>query len=108
MLTRVFQSGNSLAVRIPKELAFLAPSQDVEIERLGNTLVVKPVVQRTLKGLGEALRLFPAGFMAQGRDLHEQRERDWDQLAPIVSTVPTAPIAQTAQPQQPGPKKKGA
>lgn len=105
MLTRVFQSGNSLAVRIPKELAFLAPSQDVEIERLGNTLVVKPVVQRTLKGLGEALRLFPAGFMAQGRDLHEQRERDWDQLAPTVST---APIAQTAQPQQLGPKKKGA
>ena len=108
MLTRVFQSGNSLAVRIPKELAFLAPSQDVEIERLGNTLVVKPVVQRTLKGLGEALRLFPAGFMAQGRDLHEQRERDWDQLAPIVSTVPTAPIAQAAQPKQLGPKKKGA
>ena len=84
MLTRVFQSGNSLAVRIPKELAFLAPSQDVEIERLGNTLVVKPVVQRTLAGLGEALKMFPAGFMAEGRELHEQRERDWGQLAPMV------------------------
>ena len=66
MLTRVFQSGNSLAVRIPKELASLAPSQDVEIERLGNTLVIKPVVQRTLAGLGEALKLFPADFMAEG------------------------------------------
>ena len=84
MLTRVFQSGNSLAVRIPKELAFLAPSQDVEIERLGNTLVVKPVVQRTLAGLGDALKMFPVGFMAEGRELQEQRERDWGQLSPLV------------------------
>ena len=51
MLTRVFQSGNSLAVRIPKELAFLAPSQDVEIERLGNTLVVKPVDNQSGRGV---------------------------------------------------------
>jgi virulence-associated protein VagC len=35
MLTRVFKSGNSMAVRIPKELAFPAEVQDVEIERLG-------------------------------------------------------------------------
>lgn len=77
MLTRVFQSGNSLAIRIPKELAFLPPAQDVEIERLGDTLVVRPVVQRTLKGLGDALKLFPPGFMAGGRGLHQQKERDW-------------------------------
>ena len=41
MLTRVFKSGNSLAVRIPKELAIVEASQEVEIERIGNTLVVR-------------------------------------------------------------------
>ena len=43
MLTRVFKSGNSLAVRIPKELAFVAGAQDIDIERVGNTLVLRPV-----------------------------------------------------------------
>ena len=33
MLTRLFRSGNSLAVRIPKELAFADVAQDVEIGR---------------------------------------------------------------------------
>ena len=37
MLTRVFKSGNSLAVRIPKELAIVEASQDVEIEKVGDT-----------------------------------------------------------------------
>ena len=77
MLTRVFQSGNSLAIRIPKELAFLEPSQDVEIERVGDTLIVKKLVPRTLKGLGEALKMFPSDFMCDGRGVHEQKERDW-------------------------------
>ncbi len=31
MLTRIFKSGNSLAVRIPKELAIAEASQEVEI-----------------------------------------------------------------------------
>jgi antitoxin VapB len=86
MLTRVFQSGNSLAVRIPKELAFMAAAQDVEIERQGNTLVVKPVEQRTLAGLGAALRLFPSDFMADGRERHEQRERNWGGAASPART----------------------
>jgi antitoxin VapB len=43
MLTRVFKSGNSMVVRIPEELAFAEHIQDVEIERIGNTLVIRPV-----------------------------------------------------------------
>lgn len=43
MLTRMFRSGNSLAVRSPEELAFLGPADEVEIERVGNTLVWRPV-----------------------------------------------------------------
>ena len=77
MLTRAFKSGNSLAVRIPKELAIIEPSQDIEIERIGDTLVLRPVVKRKLTGLAEAFAAFPPGFMAEGREFHEQKERDW-------------------------------
>jgi antitoxin VapB len=77
MLTRVFKSGNSLAVRIPKELAIVVASPDVEIEKIGDTLVLRPVVKRKLTGLAEAFTAFPPTFMAEGREFHEQKERDW-------------------------------
>lgn len=77
MLTRVFKSGNSLAMRIPKELGFVDGAQDVEVERVGNTLVVRPVVQQTLSDLGEIFASFSPSFMAEGREFHEEKERDW-------------------------------
>jgi antitoxin VapB len=77
MLTRVFKSGNSLAVRIPKELAIVEAAQEVEIERVGNTLVVRPVVRETLDDLMDILASFPKSFMAEGREFHEQEERNW-------------------------------
>lgn len=48
MLTRVFKSGDSLAVRIPEALAFFDPATEIEIERVGNTLVLRPVERETL------------------------------------------------------------
>lgn len=77
MLTRVFKSGNSLAVRIPKELGFVDGAQDVEVERVGNTLVLRRVEQETIGDLTEILAAFPESFMAEGREFHEQQERDW-------------------------------
>lgn len=77
MFSRLFRSGNSQALRIPKELAFPADMQEVEIERVGDTLVVRPVRSRAMTGLREVLEAFPAGFMAQGRDAQEQLERNW-------------------------------
>jgi antitoxin VapB len=77
MLTRVFKSGNSLAVRIPKELAIVEVSQEVEIERVGNTLVVRPLAQKSLAGVGAIFAMFSPEFMATGREVHEERERDW-------------------------------
>ncbi len=77
MLTRVFKSGNSLAVRIPKEMAIVEASQDVEIEKIGDTLVLRPVLKRKLTGLAEAFAMFTPDFMAEGREFHEQKERDW-------------------------------
>lgn len=77
MLTRVFKSGNSLAIRIPKELAIAEASQEVEIERVGNTLVVRPVEKKTLDDLMDIFAMFSPDFMAEGREFHEQKERDW-------------------------------
>jgi len=77
MLTRVFKSGNSLAMRIPKELGFVDDAQDVEVERVGNTLVVRPVAIGTLSGLGDIFASFSSSFMTQGREFHDERERDW-------------------------------
>lgn len=81
MRTRTFKSGNSLAVRIPKELAFLRPAQDVEIERKGDNLIVRPVRRRSMTGVMKAFAGFPPGFMAGGREFHEQADRAWDDAA---------------------------
>jgi antitoxin VapB len=85
MLTRVFKSGNSLAVRLPKELGFVDAAQDVDVERVGNTLVLRLVEQETLADIGQVLGMFSPGFMADGRELHEEHERDW-------GTVPAAAV----------------
>ena len=77
MLTRVFKSGNSLAVRIPKELAIAEASQEVEIERVGDTLVMRPVSRETLAGIGRIFALFSPDFMCGGREFHSEGERDW-------------------------------
>lgn len=77
MLTRVFKSGNSLAVRIPKELGFVDAAQDIEVERVGNTLVLRLVAHETLSDIGKIFSMFSPNFMAEGREFHEEHERDW-------------------------------
>lgn len=77
MLTRVFKSGNSLAVRIPKELGFVDGAQDVEVERVGNTLVLRRIEHEMIGDLTEILAAFPKSFMAAGREFHEEVKRDW-------------------------------
>ena len=58
---------DGVAVVIPKELASVGePSGPVEIERVGDTLVIRPLVRRKLTGLAAKFAAFPAGFMAQG------------------------------------------
>lgn len=77
MLTRVFKSGNSLAVRIPKELGFGEPMQEVEIHRTADGLVIRPVKRRKLTGISAKFSAFTEDYMTEGREFHEQRERDW-------------------------------
>ena len=75
MLTRIFKSGNSLAVRIPRELGFAEDTGEAEIERRGDCLVIRPVRKRSLKGLLDKFAAFPPDFMAEGREYHEETER---------------------------------
>ncbi len=58
--TKVFRSGNSQAVRIPKEFAF--ESDEVEIRRQGETLVISPRA-RSWSLLLESLDKFTDDFM---------------------------------------------
>lgn len=78
MLSRVFKSGNSLAVRIPKELAIVSASQEVEIEQVGNTLLVRPVERKSLQGIGKLFAMFSDEFIAGGRDSNPEAERNWN------------------------------
>lgn len=87
MLTRVFKSGNSLAVRIPKELGFVDVAQDVEVERVGNTLVLRLVGQETLADIGEIFSMFSPNFMAEGREFQADHERDWGSVPPPAANT---------------------
>jgi antitoxin VapB len=77
MLTRIFKSGNSLAVRIPKELAFASEAQDAEVERVGNTLVLRLIEQENMADIDRVFAAFSTSFMSEGREVHEERERAW-------------------------------
>ena len=61
---RIFQSGNSQAVRIPKE--FQMEGDEVEIQRKGNGLVLLPK-KKSWDALSESLHKFTADFMKSGR-----------------------------------------
>ena len=58
--TKVFWSGNSQAVRIPKE--FLIETDEVEIRRRGNGILLCPKV-RSWSPLLESLEKFTDDFM---------------------------------------------
>lgn len=71
--TRVFRSGNSQAVRLPRE--FRIDADEVQILRRGNEIVLRPLV----KGLGPAFELLaalPADFLEHGRDDQPPQARD--------------------------------
>lgn len=75
--TRIFKSGNSLSVRIPKEMVPPEVPQDAEIEYKDGVWTIRPVQRRKLTGLGAKFRAFSPEFMAQGRQLEPEVERDW-------------------------------
>ena len=62
---RVFKSGNSQAVRIPKE--FHLEGQEVEIRKRGGSLILRPKKQ-SWAALIESLPKFTDDYMVQGRN----------------------------------------
>jgi antitoxin VapB len=75
-LTRVFQSGNSQAVRLPKEFRFNVDR--VEVTREGDALILRPHVEEreAWASLRAALaRGMSDDFMADGRDQPALRDR---------------------------------
>lgn len=70
---KIFRSGNSQAVRIPKE--FQLEGTEVEIQRRGGTLILRPK-RKSWKPLLDSLEKFSDDFMESGRDQHDHQERD--------------------------------
>jgi antitoxin VapB len=73
--TRLFRNGNSQAVRIPAELAYKRSDIELEIERVGDELRIRPA-RRSLAGVLAKFSKFSPEFMAEGRGAHDQAERD--------------------------------
>ena len=74
-ITKVFRNGNSQAVRIPSELAYPRGDMELEIERIGDELRIRPL-RRSLAGVLEKFARFGPDFMAGGRGEQEQGERE--------------------------------
>jgi antitoxin VapB len=70
---RVFKSGNSQAVRLPKEFRF--DVKEVEILRRGNDIVLR-IPRRNLAHAFAALASMPEDFMAEGRKDQPPLERE--------------------------------
>lgn len=73
-MTKIFKNGNSQAVRIPAELAYDRSDLEVEIERIGEQIIIRPA-RRHLDKVMEKFAQFSPDFMAQGRDENEEAER---------------------------------
>jgi len=73
--TRAFKNGNSQAVRIPAAIAYPEMNMELEIERIGDELRLRPVRDN----LGDVLSIFASfsdDFMQDGRGSQQQSPRD--------------------------------
>ncbi|WP_287368881.1 type II toxin-antitoxin system VapB family antitoxin [Thauera sp.] len=73
--TRAFKNGNSQAVRIPADLAYERTDMELEIEREGDEIRIRPA-RRSLAGVLTKFAQFSPDFLAEGRGDQEQAERD--------------------------------
>ena len=69
---RVFRSGNSQAVRIPKE--FRLEGEEVEIQKRGGVLILRPT-KKSWVALTESLGKFSDDFMEDGRNQPPAQKR---------------------------------
>ena len=69
---KVFKSGNSQAVRIPKE--FRREGEEVEIRKRGGSLILRPR-KRSWADLIDSLKKFTDDFMEHGRNQPAAQDR---------------------------------
>jgi antitoxin VapB len=69
---KVFKSGNSQAVRIPKE--FHLEGEEVEILRQGGSLLLRPR-KESWAALVNSLKMFSDDFMEEGRRQPSMQDR---------------------------------
>ncbi len=70
---KLFQTGRSQAVRLPKE--FRMSGKEVKIYREGNRIILEPL-STTWEAMWLALDEFPQDFMATGREQPDMQDRD--------------------------------
>lgn len=70
---KIFRSGNSQAVRIPKE--FQLEGTEVEIQRRGNALILRPK-RKSWNALLDCLDRFSDDFLESGREQPRHQDRD--------------------------------
>ncbi len=74
-LTKVFKNGNSQTIGIPDELAYGRMDIELEIERIGDEIRIRPA-SKSLAGVLEKFADFSPEFMGDGRDQEEQQDRN--------------------------------
>lgn len=70
---KLFQNGNSQAVRLPKE--FRMPGDMVKISQKGNQVILEPL-ETTWDSLFDSLDDFPEDFMENGRNQPGMQKRE--------------------------------
>lgn len=73
LYTRVFTSGNSQAVRIPKE--YHIDSSEILIKKIGSTIILYPK-NRPWENLERSLTEFTDDFMSDGRNQPKLENRE--------------------------------
>lgn len=73
-IAKVFQSGNSQAIRLPKE--FRLSVKEVELIRQGDDILIRQPRKRNLAEAFHALAGMPEDFFAEGRHDPPPEERE--------------------------------
>ena len=71
--TKVFTSGNSQAIRLPKE--YQVDDEELFVQKIGNTLVFFSK-ENPWEAFERSLGEFSEDFLAEGRDQPPNQERD--------------------------------
>ncbi len=73
LISKVFKSGNSQAIRLPKE--YRVEDEELVIQKIGNTIILFPK-NNPWELFEKSLSEFSDDFMVDGRNQPNQQHRD--------------------------------